>query len=145
MEVITNKYNTEKHPVSILDLCCGYGLATLSLRERLIKNGVEIFKIIGYDISEDMITFAQANSTLFSEVEFYKKNVETQFDDVAQFDVVVCLFGLHWMNDLNGTISNIHRSLKPNGIFLSLTPIEIHDLFEMRTTFVNNSKWTDAI
>lgn len=49
------------------------------------------------------------------------------------------------MNDLEPTIAKIHKSLKPNGIFLSLTPIEIHDLFDFRTDFVNNSKWTDAI
>ena len=39
-QVVTNKYNIKKEPISILDFCCGYGLFTLSLRDKLIKNGV---------------------------------------------------------------------------------------------------------
>jgi hypothetical protein len=49
------------------------------------------------------------------------------------------------MNDLEPTIAAIHRSLKPNGIFLSLTPIEIKDLFDFRSEFINNSGWTVTI
>jgi SAM-dependent methyltransferase len=106
---------------------------------------VEITKLIGYDVSEDMINFDKEKNSFYPQVQFQKKNVENEFTDVAEYDVVVCLFGLHWMNDLEPTIAAIHRSLKPNGIFLSLTPIEIKDLFDFRSEFINNSGWTETI
>lgn len=145
VKIIINKYHYKKAPLCILDLCCGYGLTTLTLRDRLIKNGVEIEKIVGYDVSEDMISFDQGKNQYYPQVDFRKKNIEAELDDVAQYDVAYCLFGLHWMNDLDHVMYCINRSLKPRGIFLSLTPIEIRDLFDMRTAFVNNSRWTDAI
>jgi hypothetical protein len=48
------------------------------------------------------------------------------------------------MNDLEPTVAAIHRSLKTGGIFLSLTPIEIQDLFDYRTNFIGFSKWNSA-
>ena len=39
-ELITNKYNQNKKPLAIVDLCCGYGMPTFALRERLLNNGV---------------------------------------------------------------------------------------------------------
>jgi SAM-dependent methyltransferase len=92
-----------------------------------------------------MINYDDEKNTFFPQVDFKRKNVETEFEDVAEYDVVVCLFGLHWMNDLESTLGKIHRSLKAGGLLLSLTPIEIHDLFDFRTAFVNNSTWTVAI
>lgn len=144
-EVITNKYHADKQPVAILDICCGYAYATMSLREKLINNSVEIARIVGYDISDDMINFAKSQSSLYPEVEFRKKNIEKDFNDVAQFDLVLCLFGLHWMNELEVTAGKTNKALKPNGLFLTFSPIEIPDLFDYRKAFVNNSRWTKAI
>jgi SAM-dependent methyltransferase len=143
-EIITKRYNENKKPVSIVDICCGYGMQIITLREKLTKNGVEIAKIVGYDISKDMIQLAQERNTYWPEVDFERKNIETDFCSVEEFDVAICLFGLQWMNELEPTIQAIHRSLKPGGIFLSLTPIEIHDLFDMRNNFLNYSKWSET-
>ena len=49
------------------------------------------------------------------------------------------------MNDLEGAVVRIARSLKKGGLFLSLTPIEIKDLFDYRQNFVEYSKWSSAI
>lgn len=45
------------------------------------------------------------------------------------------------MNDAEAAIKNIATSLRPGGIFLSLTPLENHELFEMRDKFIKNSRW----
>ena len=86
-----------------------------------------------------MIKSAQNKNEHFPQLQFHRKNVESEFDDVDQYDVAICLFGLHWMNDLEHTVNAIHNSLKSEGILLSLTPIEIQDLFDFRTSFVNTS------
>ena len=91
-----------------------------------------------------MIKSAQNKNEHFPQLQFHRKNVESEFDDVDQYDVATCLFGLHWMNDLEHTVAAIHKSLRADGIFLSLTPIEIKDLFDFRTSFVNTSRWSTA-
>ncbi len=37
----------------------------------------------------------------------------------ASFDLVVSLLALHWINDLPGTLVQIRRALKPDGLFLA--------------------------
>ncbi|MEX0591100.1 MAG: methyltransferase domain-containing protein [Xanthobacteraceae bacterium] len=36
------------------------------------------------------------------------------------FDLVVSALALHWTNDLPGTLAQIHRALKPDGLFLAV-------------------------
>ena len=36
VEIISAEYYKKKEPISILDLCCGYGYPTFLLREKLI-------------------------------------------------------------------------------------------------------------
>ena len=37
-------------------------------------------------------------------------------------DAVICLLNLHWVNDLPGTLAQIRRALKPDGLFLAILP-----------------------
>ena len=48
-----------KHPLKILDLCCGYGEPTFDLYQTLIREKVEIEKVTGYDLSADQIGIAK--------------------------------------------------------------------------------------
>jgi SAM-dependent methyltransferase len=43
------------------------------------------------------------------------------FRDEA-FDLVVSALSLHWVNDLPGTLIQIRRSLKPDGLFIGIVP-----------------------
>ena len=92
-----------------------------------------------------MIKIAKHNNTFEPKVQFIKKNVESEFNDVEKFDFAICLFGLHWMNDLEAALTAIHRSLKQGGILLSLTPLGYPDLLILRNKFIKNSKWGEAI
>ncbi|MFP6749286.1 MAG: methyltransferase domain-containing protein [Alphaproteobacteria bacterium] len=40
----------------------------------------------------------------------------------AQFDLILSVLSLHWVNDLPGTLSQIRRCLKPDGLFLAAIP-----------------------
>ena len=37
-------------------------------------------------------------------------------------DAVVSVLALHWVNDLPGTLAQIHRMLKPDGLFMAVLP-----------------------
>ncbi len=40
----------------------------------------------------------------------------------ASFDLVLSVGSLHWVNDVPGTLAQIHRILKPGGLFLASLP-----------------------
>lgn len=40
----------------------------------------------------------------------------------ARFDLVASVLGLHWIDDLPGTLIQIGRALKPDGLFLAMLP-----------------------
>jgi NADH dehydrogenase [ubiquinone] 1 alpha subcomplex assembly factor 5 len=40
----------------------------------------------------------------------------------GRFDLVLSCFSLHWVNDLPGTLAQIARCLKPDGLFLAALP-----------------------
>lgn len=37
-------------------------------------------------------------------------------------DAIICLLNLHWVNDLPGTLAQIRRVLKPDGLFMAIMP-----------------------
>lgn len=40
----------------------------------------------------------------------------------ASFDAAFSVLGLHWVNDLPGTLIQLRRALKPDGLFLAIVP-----------------------
>lgn len=55
------------------------------------------------------------------------------------FDLVISAGSLHWVNDLPGTLVQIQRILKPDGLFLAILPggqtlMELRDSFEKAET-----------
>ncbi len=51
---------------------------------------------------------------------------------VGLFDLVMSNLVLHWVNDLPGTLVQVHRVLKPDGLFLA-SMVGGHSLSELRT------------
>jgi len=51
-------------------------------------------------------------------------------------DAVLCLLNLHWVNDLPGTLAQICRALKPDGLFLAILPGG-ETLRELRSIFAS--------
>jgi NADH dehydrogenase [ubiquinone] 1 alpha subcomplex assembly factor 5 len=50
-------------------------------------------------------------------------------------DLVVSCFSLHWVNDLPGTLAQVRRVLKPDGLFLAIMPGGT-TLFELRESLM---------
>lgn len=53
--------------------------------------------------------------------------------DSNQYDAVISNLSLHWINDLPGTLANINRVLKPDGLFMG-TLFGGDTLYELRTS-----------
>ncbi|MBO0331988.1 methyltransferase domain-containing protein [Sneathiella sp. CAU 1612] len=70
----------------------------------------KIDRVIRTDLTEVMLD-NRTDAAVVADEEFlpFKEN---------SFDLIGSVLGLHWTNDLPGALSQIARSLKPNGLFL---------------------------
>jgi ubiquinone/menaquinone biosynthesis C-methylase UbiE len=110
----------KKHVVegSIMDVGCGPGY----LLQRISKE-IPGHKLIGVDISEEMVELAKINfnsTGLSGRVEFKKGSADhLPFDEGTQ-DFIVSTLSLHHWADPQFSFNEIYRVLKPSGQMLIL-------------------------
>lgn len=94
-----------------LDLGCGTGILTFKIADK-------VKKIIGLDISKDMITKAQTinkkSNVIFKVADISKK---LDFPD-SSFDFVISSLTLCHIDNLEQVYKEIYRVLKKNGVFI---------------------------
>lgn len=114
VDLIKSKYKNEN--ISALDLCCGTGDISFRL-EKLSQ----ITKLYCIDFSDKMISFARERlkESKKSQVEIGDATDLSRFQNNS-LDIITIGFGLRNVNDLNKTLKEIYRVLKPNGIFINL-------------------------
>lgn len=135
---------TSNSQIMILDLCCGHGRPTHQLLTGLEAEGVSVAKIIGTDISQSQIDTANRDFP-HPKLEFIiddAEHINLQHPSLEnKFDVVVSLFGFHWIKDLNHLALDIRTLLKPQGHLSFFVPIEKMDLYSYRETLMSQDKW----
>lgn len=110
--------NLDSH-LKVMDLCCGTG--DISVR---LENSPSVDHVTCVDFSENMLEIAKTRLQKKAE----EGRVDFQVGDAtklknfknSQFDAVSIGFGLRNVDDLPKAISEIHRILKPGGLFLNL-------------------------
>jgi ubiquinone/menaquinone biosynthesis C-methylase UbiE len=129
--ILINILDCKERKLKILDLCCGDGGVTAALLDELQKAGVLVEKMVGYDISQELIQTAKHYEKNNSALQFIVQDVNTM-NPVGEYDVVISLFGLHWIADINLAADKIYQSLKPNGKLMYFVPLEKMQLFALR-------------
>jgi ubiquinone/menaquinone biosynthesis C-methylase UbiE len=112
---ITKQYLDKNQKV--LEMGCGTGSTALELAPA-------VNHITATDISSEMIAIANEKKAAqgISNIDFsVGVATEAQFDN-EQFDVVLALNLLHLVSNLDVTLAQAHRILKPGGLFISKTP-----------------------
>ena len=100
------EYIKRKFPFA-LDLGAHNGILAEILEER---GGIE--NLVQMELSEPLLSGA--------------KNIKVVGDEELlpfaenSFDLIISVGSLHWVNDLAGTLIQIQRSLKPDGLFLAI-------------------------
>lgn len=134
--------SSKEQGIKILDLCCGDGGVTAALLQQLREAGIKVEKMLGYDISMDLIHIAKEYENTLPGLEFKAQDLSTM-DDWEEYDVVLSLFGLHWIEDIHLAADKIYQSLKPDGKVMYFVPLEKAKLFALRQSTMNleSSTW----
>lgn len=94
----------------LLEIACGTGIATLALAGALPAD----IKIVASDLNQPMINFAQQKSGMERVTWRQADAMALPFAD-AEFDAVVCQFGVMFFPDHVAGFKEMHRVLKPGG------------------------------
>jgi SAM-dependent methyltransferase len=99
------------HGHSVVDLGCGFGWFCRWARE----NGAA--KVLGVDVSEKMLARALA-TTHDAAITYTRADLERLELPAASFDVAYSSLAFHYIEDLRGLVSQVHRALMAGGRFV---------------------------
>jgi SAM-dependent methyltransferase len=96
----------------VLDLGCGSGWAA-----RLLAGYAKRGRVVGLDISDEMIEAARSSSSGFDNVEFRVGSAERLPFDDADFTHAFSMESLYYYADMLAALREVRRVLKPGGLF----------------------------
>ena len=96
---------------SILDVGCGTGRALALLASRDPRSR----KLVGIDPAENMRRLAIARCEMFKNVQILAGSFESIPANSACFDYIYSIFAFHWTTDLDQSVQELARVLKPHG------------------------------
>jgi len=100
---------------NVLDIATGIGEPALTVAPRVGKKG----KVVATDVSSEMLSIARerAKELGVTNLDFHKLDAEQINYPEAEFDSIVCRWGLMFLPDVEGTLKSIHRMLIADGRF----------------------------
>jgi len=112
--------NTRRHLKStdtVFEFGCGTGTTALKL-------GPAVTRLVATDIAGEMIAIAREKAAAdgVTNVEFAVATPGTAPYPDASFDAVLSFNVLHLVEDRAAALRDLHRMLKPGGVFISKTP-----------------------
>ncbi len=107
-----------QHEDSILDLGCGTGRNSCTMRKYLGNSG----KITGMDVSSIMQGQFNKKCANFKNVAFIRQRIDQPFSLSEQFDKIFISFVIHGFphNVRQTVLKNVYAHLKPDGSFFML-------------------------
>ena len=116
----------------VLDVGCGSGWATRLIAEKAFDG-----RVVGIDISDEMIRLAQETSTSWSNVEFYVGSAENLPFKEGEFTHAFSMESLYYYSDIAAALREIKRVLQPGGQFVTVV-----DLYGENTP---SHQWIDQL
>lgn len=95
----------------VLDLGCGYGWHC----KFAAQNGAA--RVLGIDLSRKMIEQAKARN-MGEVIEYRLCGIEAYEYPEKTWDIVISNLALHYIEDIERIFQKVHRTLKPQGVFL---------------------------
>jgi len=100
--------------IDVLDLGCGQARALLLLAARFPRS-----RFVGYDLSEEALAPAreEARRQGLSNLRLEARDA-AGLDEESRYDLVLTFDAVHDQADPDGVLRNIHRALRPDGVYL---------------------------
>jgi SAM-dependent methyltransferase len=97
----------------VLDACCGTGASAIPAAHRVGTDG----HVLGIDLAEQALVLARAKAQAqgLTNVEFRATDVERTRLPAESFDVVVCVFGIFFLPDMDAAVAELWRLVRPGG------------------------------
>ncbi|MBD2412201.1 methyltransferase domain-containing protein [Nostoc calcicola FACHB-3891] len=95
---------------TVLDVACGTGEL-----ERLLLTEHSTLKIVGVDISEEMLAIAKEKCSVYPQVSFHTASASALPFADDSFDVIVSASSFHYFSEPLAALIEMQRVLKPNG------------------------------
>ena len=97
----------------VLDVCCGSGASALPAAEAVGPSG----SVVGVDLAESLLQLARtkAKQRGLENVEFRSGDMTNLPFETGSFDVVVCVFGIFFVPDMQLALHELKRVLRTGG------------------------------
>jgi SAM-dependent methyltransferase len=117
---------------SVIDIGCGSGWATRLMAGKALEG-----RVVGIDVSDEMIRIARESSAVHSNVEFQVASAENLPFADSEFTHAFSMESLYYYADMPAALSEIRRVLQPGGRFVSVV-----DLYEENKP---SHQWIDQL
>jgi ubiquinone/menaquinone biosynthesis C-methylase UbiE len=98
---------------TVLDVCCGSGASAIPAAKQVGATG----SVLGVDLAESLLELAHHKSQ-----QQKLENIQFRCSDFTNlnlpdnsFDVIVCVFGIFFVPDMEAALAELWRMLRPNG------------------------------
>ena len=107
---------------TVLDVGCGCGASVIALAKAVEETG----RVVGVDISEQMLGLARERTSHLRQVECLVADAAAQDFSALQADLIFSRFGVMFFGDPAAAFANMKRALKPGGriVFACWRPIQ---------------------
>lgn len=97
----------------VLDVCCGTGASAIPAAESVGRTG----SVVGVDLAENLLELARnkAKQQNLENIEFRSGDMTQLPFDEQSFDVVVCVFGIFFVPDMEAALRELKRVLRTGG------------------------------
>ena len=102
----------------VLDVGCGSGWAS-----RLLASKANQGRVVGIDISDEMIRVSRAASNSFPNLDFQIASAEDLPFENNEFTHSFSMESLYYYTNINRALEEIHRVLQPGGLFVTVVDL----------------------
>jgi ubiquinone/menaquinone biosynthesis C-methylase UbiE len=97
----------------VLDVCCGTGASALPAARAVGPEG----RVIAADLADNLLALgrAKARAEGLAHIEFRRADMTALGFPAADFDAVVCVFGIFFVPDMEAQVRELMRMVKPGG------------------------------
>jgi ubiquinone/menaquinone biosynthesis C-methylase UbiE len=102
----------------VLDVGCGSGWASRLMAQKASKG-----RVVGIDISDEMVNVARDSSTSFSNIEYRVASAQKLPFANGEFSHAFSMESLYYYEDMLSALKEIARVLEPGGSFVSVVDL----------------------